>query len=98
MPKRSKVRRALSSTSYRSRRKHLARQMRKRHGRPVGWRGGRLYFLDTREEVEGIAHVPKPGATAVGLAGSQPRPTVKPQRVPPLRRQEVPAWASIKWY
>lgn len=48
-------------------RKRIRRRAERDHpGRLLGWRGGRLYFLDIKSEVDGIPHVPKPNREAIG--------------------------------
>lgn len=38
-------------------------------GRPLGWRGGILYFLDMGDPVPNVQQVPKPDRRAIGWAG-----------------------------
>ena len=68
-------------SSYLARRKRLARQARVQYpSRLIGWVGGVLYFLDSREPVSRVEHVSKDGGHAEGWAAGNPAPKPNEQR------------------
>lgn len=60
-----------------SKRKRIARQQARKHGRSVQWIGGILYFSDDRKRVPGVEAVAKPDQNPVGIP--EPFPSVKAQ-------------------
>ncbi len=69
--------------SYLARRKRLARKARTQYPTDrIGWVGGVLYFLETREPVPGVEKVGKDGGQAKGWAAGFTSPGTYQQSKP----------------
>ena len=76
MSKRTAEEQALKKVvlNCRSERKHLKKKAQAEYpGRPIGWIGAQLFFLDTNVRVAGVKEVPKPEQEVLGLKANHPR-------------------------